>query len=1015
MKKPSLTLKPRKLRRLVVLLTGVSTVALVAGCGATSIKNPFSSGREEQLIDGGRRTPLLNQGDPRVAGQAPPPQVLVPSQTPPVPQQQPAVKQDSFDYYSAAAASVPQQEPASGQILGTLNPAPVRAETRPVRKPILGNMQHEALGQVQASGNVPPPSYTSVPSQAFDATAAEPVRAKPVASAPAKQASFFERVFGPATPAASEGSTPPWKSRDGRPSDDASVEHRDASEDALHNAPVAEEQNTPYPALSSVPAVPPQFNDIRAGRQQDVQDLQHAHTQALQEKQALGGEPSQQGTATPVEMPPPPPVQTQPAPESSPAVLGHASSPVEAPPAQYATPPAQPEPVVDNNGAPRSPRRGIDIMTQEEWEALQRARQQGQYPQDQNSQGQQFQQEPAPQTQLAPLPAAAPEPQPAESSVGDAQTTQESAPADASSAPIEQPAPTNRPNWWEGWGSSNTPVQQPPPPDQSGSPQSALPPVAEPVATAVADTEKSVTEKVIAVEETPSVQATEDASTKRPSFFSRLFGKSPKQAGTDNVIAESVDTTEAASTTSSAKETTDTSDTQPAWVREWLSKPPAEEAVADSEKPIEAEPVSAQQNLSTPPQIEKLTEKATPPAEPVAEPVMSEVKPVEASPQEKVPEKLTEKVIAEETKAVAEEPVAKETSSSTRDWLQSLVSDAIARPASEKEKAPDKALDKPLEAAVSDTLPEPVANVATYSPASGDSPQLIGQMTDKTMMNLARQPVETAPETKPEKKRDVKSKNKTRKENAVVDAAPLPPAPEAPAAETVVASEPVATPVVETAVQAEQEKQPSFLKRLFGDASKTEEAKTETVAETPAAEPAAPAVAEAVAPVEAEQEKRPSLLGRLFKETPKTDEAKTETMAEEPKGTVLPTTSAAEMAEIKPAAAAEPAPVEEGAKKPSLLSRLLGKSDTTSEEAPASAESAQPVATDSVISASAPVMQVTTGDAQPDADKASAVAAATANTPSALPSPQILKEIKMMPASRYSARRKAQQQQPAEY
>ena len=101
--------------------------------------------------------------------------------------------------------------------------------------------------------------------------------------------------------------------------------------------------NSPYdneqtPALSSVPPKPVQFKDVKAGHSQQVQDLRTEYDQAQQAKSKLMREPSQQQT-TPVSQP----VKAEvPLPEQ--AVYAH-------------------------------PRRGIDIMTQEQWDALQKPHQ----------------------------------------------------------------------------------------------------------------------------------------------------------------------------------------------------------------------------------------------------------------------------------------------------------------------------------------------------------------------------------------------------------------------------------------------------------------------------------------------------------------------------------------------------------------------------------------------------------------------------------------------------------------
>lgn len=1016
MTNPFQTLKIWRLQKAVVLITGVSALALIAGCSNMKFKNPFTDDRPEQVLKGGRRMPLLNEGDmARASGQVPPPQVLVPSQMPPisamspppapaVPPAQMAMQQDNFDYYGAAAASLPQQDPASGRMLGTLNPAPVKADAarpaRPARKPIPGNLQYEALGQMPASGMVPPPSYTSMPSQAFDATTAEPVMEKPVAAAKPKEPSFFERIFG-------------------------SSQSDSAPEDA--EAPPVE-QNTPYPALSSVPAAPSQFNEIRTGRQQEMHDLQNAQAQAWQEQQALITEPSQQQNVMPVEMPRQP--------QAAAAPMG------DLPQLQQSMPPAQAE----SAEMPRQPRRGIDIMTQEEWDAMQKAREMGQSMPPQSMAPAQT---PYPVTEPAPTLG---EPLPQETGMqasggmtpapmDAAPAAQSIAPAAVDPNPIEpadmpaadshpiqpeqegQGSAPRQPYWWEGWGSRARP-----PSDTGGDgPQSALPWQGEVVADnkltpeppIAAETETLEVAEAPAVEDTSNMQTVEDAQTKRPSFFARLFGGSPGQAQTDDAKA-AAETKAATDTASSDEETADarpaeevagardTGEEQPEWVRRWLSKSPAAKDQPDDEAQQ-----SSTQDLAVPPHLEKLTEKAVP-SESAAAPAAGE----EPAPAE----------VAAEEVPLQEEPVREtvkqENPPTSKDWLQSLMSRS-------QQAEPEKL----RETEIADTaLPQSEERPAAGGDSSNtEGAQLIGQMTDKDMLKLAHEPAE-----------DIKEQPET--EKAVAAEVPAP---------------------AETA-ETRREK-PSFFERLFSGKSRTEDAKEEdtvaaapqepvttaaeempapeapkeeAVAQTPVDEPQAPAeetiaASEPAPPLETKPEK-PSFFSRLFAPKKPAPEPEAMPVAEvEPAPAVPEEPVEAAVTEIEPVAAEEPAPAaiaapqapaepemaaaadapktenEAEVRKPSLFSRLFGGGSASKdkENKQDATGDMQGTEASSVISAAAPVVQVTTGgETLPEKDNAVAASAS-----SALPSPQILKEIKMMPPSRYSARRRALQKEQTDY
>ncbi len=58
------------------------------------------------------------------------------------------------------------------------------------------------------------------------------------------------------------------------------------------------EKDLSYPSLSSVPKIPPQMQAIKAGRQQQMEDMRQTHLQAEEQRQAIGAEPMQTPAAT---------------------------------------------------------------------------------------------------------------------------------------------------------------------------------------------------------------------------------------------------------------------------------------------------------------------------------------------------------------------------------------------------------------------------------------------------------------------------------------------------------------------------------------------------------------------------------------------------------------------------------------------------------------------------------------------------------------------------------------------
>jgi hypothetical protein len=210
------------------------------------------------------------------------------------------------------------------------------------------------------------------------------------------------------------------------------------------------------------------------------------------------------------------------------------------------------------------------------------------------------------------------------------------------------------------------------------------------------------------------------------------------------------------------------------------------------------------------------------------------------------------------------------------------------------------------------------------------------------------------------------------------------------------------------------------------------EEKTSAAAETAPEAPAPENNAENAAPEDSAPEKQATEATAASQEKPAVLHYKApdeDTAADmhndaEHSGTASANESASEETPAKPAAEPD---------RPSFFARLFGAHPKTQEEnteakpsdsspaAPVQDSAAggdQPVVTLApaapVVTSSAPVMAVTTGDGAAPAGSAAANAAANnaeaaapAAGASSLPSPKILEQVKMMPVSRYSARAKA--------
>jgi len=296
-----------------------------------------------------------------------------------------------------------------------------------VRKPIPGN---QAAAAIPVSPPVVPAPPQIVPKATLASASAADVPPSPQVQAdapkPVERPSFFDRLFGAPSQATDDQLPPPWKLRD-----------------ESGNTPVIDDKETP--ALSSVPTVPPQFKTLKASRDQQIQEMQSDSDRATQQKNALDSEPSRQN----------------------------------------ATPDSAPQPQIAEPSDSHTPRRGIDIMTQEEWDALMKKRQENNAA-------------PGPQSDASPL-------QKLKEIAALFSPVSEAYAADDSSA-----QPLNVPSWAIVKAPDNSAVQAVPQP-------ASVAPVEMPVATAP---------KVEAVAVDANVAPAADKTPEQGSFFSRVLGDS---------------------------------------------------------------------------------------------------------------------------------------------------------------------------------------------------------------------------------------------------------------------------------------------------------------------------------------------------------------------------------------------------------------------------------------------------------------------------------------------------------
>ena len=438
-------------KKMFVLLTGAASVALLSGCG--DVRNPFGDQRSEQAVPGERHLPAYNQVEIQRAAQVqgtPEAASLPPSML--------AVPHNSGTNYDNYSASTLQADSSSSS-LGSLNPAPIKvAPALTVRKPLSENIYPGRNTTPVASVDQPSTLRTS-PASVSPTGDIVPAGADEVVAEPSSGSSFFSRIFGSASD---------------RSADNASGKKAEATVGAISD----DEKSAPYAPLSSVPQRPSEFKSIKNSRNQDIQDLQSEHAYAQAQQQQLGNEPSQQQGVTAVEMPQLPVAEIAPA--------AHVPMPAASAPT--------------NQQFPRTPQRGVDIMTQDDWNALQKARQLHQsLPQSEQN--------------FNPAPGAA-----------------------------EAPAP-RAPYWWEGWRASPSrgPAESPEPTDtiqdnvkNDNAPQSALPVAPEPVAVNQPEPGNAALNDASILSSPAAAVNSDEEQPHRASFLSRLIGRSSTSDVSDN-------------------------------------------------------------------------------------------------------------------------------------------------------------------------------------------------------------------------------------------------------------------------------------------------------------------------------------------------------------------------------------------------------------------------------------------------------------------------------------------------
>ena len=327
------------LKRSALLLASVSTIGLLAGCSLSSMKNPFDTDRPPQSVPGERHPPVLNVSGaktPKADVVAPAPAstaVALPKPAPfvaavpktPVRKAIPGNYADPVDTSVVNNNSVPSTAPAPlSKSAEIVQPAQVESKSDETTSALFNN----ALSVNNPGTTGPAPWRLREPFIVKQAPKHNVVIAKEQEAVPAAAAPMM---------------LPPEMPPEEKPAAN----------------PTAAEKIPPTPALSSVPKAPAHFGEIKSGSSKELKDLQADHEHAQQDKTALDNEPSQKNAAAPEE-----PAAAPVAPvEAAPAAVTPLVAPAETPASK------------DEQPKPALPQRGVDIMTQKQWQELQKARQ----------------------------------------------------------------------------------------------------------------------------------------------------------------------------------------------------------------------------------------------------------------------------------------------------------------------------------------------------------------------------------------------------------------------------------------------------------------------------------------------------------------------------------------------------------------------------------------------------------------------------------------------------------------
>jgi hypothetical protein len=308
-------------RSISLLMASLLCVTALSACNKGGFIDQITGddGRDEQMLAGPRRKPMLNpQGSMVITQPSDPSQAHQLT-----PEMQRMAASNPFDQYNGSGAQpvIPASPAPASVPVASAAPAPVVIQETPTQNQPsafdrwLGTWESDKAETAPASAAATATKKTGEVRKPFMGSLDAPAEITPVV--PVMPITSADANTAPVPLMAAPESDGPSASFSAQPIADRDMEqtppapepkivrglYRPSFFERLGNSlrsiggeepKVEEKVEGEFPTLSAVPATPVQFKEIKSEKQERMDDLSVAHSVAQEEKQALDAEPSQQ-------------------------------------------------------------------------------------------------------------------------------------------------------------------------------------------------------------------------------------------------------------------------------------------------------------------------------------------------------------------------------------------------------------------------------------------------------------------------------------------------------------------------------------------------------------------------------------------------------------------------------------------------------------------------------------------------------------------------------------------------